>query len=343
MVTPPQPSMAMLLTFWFCTLGVVGVFLDSRGSGSNLGEVRTQKKTQSYGHVVEDSEATVLDFSALPSNDLSRNSLEPLSFSAPFEANPKNGTPWFRYTKTAGRGQANHSHFGGLTASGDFSDDILSAHNVVRERARLQPLQWHARLAEMASARALKLANEGCYIQHSPTSDRWYEAGFHYIGENLYKVINMKPTGVDIVDAWYAEIEDYSYGRVGSTCVKERCAGRSSPPCTLGHFTQVMWSDSTHVGCARAECPGQAKRTFVAVCNYGPGGNIVGSYPFPAINSAAIGLSQQDCDMRRKPEPTPSLWESVEEGRVPEFRNSGGREASAFLFLWLVQIAALRL
>lgn len=271
---------------------------------------------QILGHVVSDSEPIVLDFSNEPFAD----SIISFTNSDPYKTNPKNGTPWFRYTKTAGRGQANHSHFGGLSASGDFPEDILHAHNVVRERAGVPPLRWSSRLAEMSSARVLKLANEGCYIEHSPLKDRWYEAGFEYIGENLYKVINMKPTGVDIVDAWYAEIEDYSYGTVGSPCVKQRCAGRASPPCTLGHFTQVMWGRSTDVGCARAECPGQAKRTFVSVCNYGPGGNIVGHYPFPALSSGKMGLSMQDC--RIEPKPERSAWDKVKHGEMPSMHHS---------------------
>jgi pathogenesis-related protein 1 len=304
-------------------------------SAANLGRTthRTAEKLHTQvarehikGHVVTDADPTVLDFSDSPFSDSILN----LALNDPFKTNPKNGTPWFRYTKKAGRGQANHSHFDGLVATGDFPEDILHAHNVVRERSGIKPLQWSSGLHEMASARVLKLANEGCYIKHSPLRDRWYEAGFEYIGENLYKVINMKPTGVDIVDAWYAEIEDYTYGLVGDACVKERCAGRTSPPCMMGHFTQVMWAKSTHVGCARAECPDQTKRTFVAVCNYGPGGNIVGRYPFPAVNSKEMGLSMQDCRMR--PQATkPSVWEEVKEGKLPNFRSRAWHQATTSL------------
>lgn len=259
---------------------------------------------QGYGDF--DTEATLLDFSNSPFQDLS-NAASSLNFALndPYKANPKNGTPWFRYTKTSGRGQANHSHFGGLTASGDFAEDIVHAHNVVRERAGVDPLEWSSQLGEIATARVQKLAQQGCYIEHSPLSERWNKAGFRYLGENLYKVINMKPSGVDIVDAWYAEIEDYSFGLVGSACVKEKCAGRASPPCTLGHFTQVMWAESTHVGCARAECPGQKKRTFVSVCNYGPGGNIVGRYPFHVVASGKLGLAREDCNSRQHAQPSP--------------------------------------
>lgn len=215
----------------------------------------------------------------------------------PFPSNPKNGTPWFRTKHKGSRGESSHPHFQGLAAEGDFAADSLAAHNAVRSRVGVGALGWSDHLAALAAKRVDKLANEGCYIRHSPTYDRWEEAGFRYIGENLYKVINMKPTGVDIVDAWYAEIEDYTYGPVGSYCVKGQCARRSSPPCVLGHFTQVMWEETTHVGCARAQCPHEAQETFVAVCWYGPGGNIVGQVPFTPRASADLDFSSQACDI----------------------------------------------
>ena len=35
----------------------------------------------------------------------------------------------------------------------------------------------------------------------------------------------------------------------------------------IGHFTQIVWSETTHVGCAEVQC---TSLTIVA-CNYGPG------------------------------------------------------------------------
>lgn len=210
-------------------------------------------------------------------------------------ANPKNGTPWFRWKRVDSRGESSHKHFGGLRSTGDFDRDVLEAHNAVRLNAGLAPVNQSEGLTALASARVKKLANGGCYIRHSPTKDRWEKHGFMYVGENLYKVINMEPTGVDVVDAWYAEIRDYSYGPVGASCTKEQCAGRAEPPCMLGHFTQVMWASTTHIGCAREECPGQEKKTFVVVCNYGPGGNIAGRLPFPGHRALALGLATEPC------------------------------------------------
>eukprot|EP00928_Gymnodinium_smaydae_P043404 TRINITY_DN29084_c0_g1_i2.p1 TRINITY_DN29084_c0_g1~~TRINITY_DN29084_c0_g1_i2.p1 ORF type:complete len:376 (-),score=65.70 TRINITY_DN29084_c0_g1_i2:2-1129(-) len=225
-----------------------------------------------------------------------RLDLEPLEADrSPWASNPKNGTPWHRYKRAGERGESSHPHFGGLLSRGDFRDDLLRGHNAVRLRAGLSAVSWDAGLASLAAARVHRLAGSGCYIKHSGLEDRWETAGFQYVGENLYKVINMRPTGVDVVDAWYAEIDDYQYGRVGASCTKERCADRASPPCTLGHFTQVMWQTTTHIGCAREACPGVAQETFIVACHYGPGGNIVGSLPFPASSAVALGVGREEC------------------------------------------------
>jgi pathogenesis-related protein 1 len=250
------------------------------------GALRAAELPSPFVHVSADMEPVELNFTA-----------GGLVFSDDFPTNPKNGTPWFRTKHKNSRGESSHPHFQGLVAQGDFATDSLAAHNAVRSRVGLGSLAWNDHLAALAAKRVDKLANEGCYIRHSPTYDRWEEAGFRYIGENLYKVINMRPTGVDIVDAWYAEIDDYTYGPVGSACVKGICQSRSSPPCVLGHFTQVMWEETTDVGCARAQCPHEAQETFVAVCWYGPGGNIVGQVPFTPRGSEQLGFSSQACDI----------------------------------------------
>lgn len=213
-----------------------------------------------------------------------------------FPTNPKNGTPWYRTKSVADIASTNHRHFGALRASGDFRSDVLAAHAAVRQRVGLPELLWSEGLAKLAADRLGELAEDGCYIRHSTTHYRWEQAGFRYVGENLYKVINYEPSGVDVVDAWYAELEDYNYGSVGASCTRRGCAGRVRPPCALGHFTQVMWEATTHLGCAVAGCPSERQPTFVAVCHYGPGGNIVGELPFASARAAALGLSAEACD-----------------------------------------------
>lgn len=239
-----------------------------------------------------------VDSSLLPQALLHEDD-EPLVLDMSFVAgfNPKNGTPWFRYKKVSDAGEADHSHFSGLTASGNFQEDILHGHNVVRHRAGLDGVEWSTGLEKLAANRVMQLVNGGCYIKHSSTEYRWYVAGFEYVGENLYKVVNMEPTGVDIADAWYAEIDDYTYGQVGHRCVKEKCADRKSPPCVVGHFTQMMWERTTHIGCARAQCTNQPKETFIAICHYGPGGNIGGQQPFKHNIASSLGFNSELCPL----------------------------------------------
>lgn len=244
------------------------------------------------GVIVSDPQPTILNFS-----DPSVLQHRPIAalHGGPFSDNPKNGTPWFRMKSTSEQGQSSHAHFDGLASTGDFVSDVTAAHNAVRARVGVPNLRWNVQLEKLANDYVHTLVDGGCYISHSSTGYRWSEAGFQYVGENLYKVINMAPTGVDVVDAWYAEIDDYTYGPVGSSCVKERCAGRTSPPCSMGHFTQVMWQSSTDFGCARQKCAGQSQETYIVVCHYGEGGNIVGEIPFSQSHAAQLGVGERSC------------------------------------------------
>ena len=51
-----------------------------------------------------------------------------------------------------------------------------------------------------------------------------------------------------------------------------------------GHYSQIVWSSTTHVGCANQYCPGGLANTgsdvspYFTVCNYSPPGNFGGQY-----------------------------------------------------------------
>lgn len=64
----------------------------------------------------------------------------------------------------------------------------------------------------------------------------------------------------DAVDSWYAEVNQYNFGSPGWSA-------------NTGHFTQLVWKDTTRVGCAyttRCTWP-----TYI--CQYAPAGNVIGS------------------------------------------------------------------
>ncbi|KAL6597021.1 hypothetical protein ACP70R_047155 [Stipagrostis hirtigluma subsp. patula] len=69
---------------------------------------------------------------------------------------------------------------------------------------------------------------------------------------------------------WVAEKQYYDHG--SNSC--------SSPlgPLGCGHYTQVVWSDTTAIGCGRVVC--NSGDVFV-VCSYNPRGNWEGQSPYP--------------------------------------------------------------
>jgi len=71
-----------------------------------------------------------------------------------------------------------------------------------------------------------------------------------------------------VVDAWGAELADYS-----------PATGSCAPHRQCGHYTQIVWADTTKVGCGIHTCPGLTYGSSV-VCNYAPGGNIGGQRPY---------------------------------------------------------------
>jgi hypothetical protein len=149
-----------------------------------------------------------------------------------------------------------------------FARDMLAAHNRARAQARpaprpaLKALAWSAEAARKAEAWAAR-----CRFEHNPERQPF--------GENLAAATPGAWKTADVVRSWDAEKADYSLAR-------NACA----PGKACGHYTQVVWRDTTHVGCARRLCRGNSPfgRDFPTwelwVCNYGPPGNYVGERPY---------------------------------------------------------------
>lgn len=68
----------------------------------------------------------------------------------------------------------------------------------------------------------------------------------------------------DVVKAWYDEIQIYNFNKPGFSSL-------------TGHFTQVVWKDTTRVGCAQLASNG-SKGGVYTVCNYMNPGNVQGLY-----------------------------------------------------------------
>ena len=142
---------------------------------------------------------------------------------------------------------------------------VVAAHNKWRGEVGAPALAWSDDLAAGAAQWTEQLKQKGCALEHSSSGE----------GENLYWASPIFGTGglrvqtvssSDVVDSWGQEKQAYDPG--ANAC-------RSGQVC--GHYTQVVWSKSTQVGCAAAVC---TDRSQVWVCRYRPAGNMMGERPF---------------------------------------------------------------
>eukprot|EP00158_Paraphelidium_tribonemae_P002347 Partr_v1_DN25292_c0_g1_i2_m16541 putative GLI pathogenesis-related 2 len=135
------------------------------------------------------------------------------------------------------------------------SGDIASLHNAKRVLHGCPDLAWDDTLAEAANT----LASQ-CVFQHSSDT-----TGF---GENIFMTAQEGSAAEEeAVEAWYNEISLYDFNNP--------VFGEST-----GHFTQLVWKDSTKVGCAAVKCDGLysgTPGTFV-VCQYQNAGNVDGEF-----------------------------------------------------------------
>jgi pathogenesis-related protein 1 len=153
----------------------------------------------------------------------------------------------------------------------DFdAGDMLAAHNRWRTANKVALFTYSPELAASAQEWAKQLKhNNHCQMQHSKPEGRY--------GENLLwasalewsngkrEVQQVSPK--QVVDDWVSERADYDY-KNNSCAMGKMC----------GHYTQVIWSTTTTVGCAVAVCEDSSEQVWV--CRYQPPGNWVGKKPY---------------------------------------------------------------
>jgi len=129
---------------------------------------------------------------------------------------------------------------------------LLDHHNRVRADVSVAPLVWSDQLQGVAAAWGQKLVSKGCVMEHSKGS------GY---GENLYMGSAEHFTMVDAAKSWESEKKYYTGAPLdGSNWYRS------------GHYTQMVWRQTTEVGCAKVTCKG----SLIVICNYNPPGNFMG-------------------------------------------------------------------
>jgi pathogenesis-related protein 1 len=133
----------------------------------------------------------------------------------------------------------------------------LDFHNKARKDVGTKALTWSAELAAYAQAWADDLASRECAFEHRSGEKK--ERGY---GENIFMGNGRDYTALDASSSWYSEIKDYVHGPLNS-----------SNWYNTGHYTQVVWSNTTEVGAGTATCKSGA---IIIVANYNPPGNYMG-------------------------------------------------------------------
>lgn len=154
-------------------------------------------------------------------------------------------------TPAESNGYANSS---GLTAA-----RILAAHNRERARVGVAPLRWHPGLAAAAASYGPTLSRLGG-LRHSPRS---YRPGQR---ENLWMGTRGAYSPEQMVGAW---ISEKAYYRPGLPFPN---VSRTGNWADVAHYTQVVWSGTTHVGCAIYP----SAHWDYLICRYSPPGNVDG-------------------------------------------------------------------
>lgn len=158
---------------------------------------------------------------------------------------------------------------------------LTAAHNMWRQRVGVQTLVWNPSLAASAKTYA-----EQCIWAHD--ANRSPDAGFSYVGENLYLSSQQPSSAVVLasVESWAEERLNYEFGRTIAQSVLS----------DVGHYTQLVWDDTMEVGCGYAYCPsvqGAFAGTIVS-CRYGPGGNYTNQTPYGATVDPCLDLDNDD-------------------------------------------------
>ncbi|KAB2046061.1 hypothetical protein ES319_D01G206900v1 [Gossypium barbadense] len=138
-------------------------------------------------------------------------------------------------------------------AQNPSNEDYLNVHNAARAKVGVGPMTWDAIVAAYAQQYASKRIAD-CDLIHSTGP----------YGENLAEA-SYALSGAEAVTLWVDERPHYNYD--ANQCVGGECL----------HYTQVVWRNSTRLGCARVKCN---SGWWFVTCNYDPPGNIVGERPY---------------------------------------------------------------
>lgn len=134
------------------------------------------------------------------------------------------------------------------------SATILALHNQARAQVDCPPLQWDPQLAAQAASYGPELAQYGRPVHSS-------RKGRETSRENLLQALRGTPVD-KMVAVWTAERQHFVPGTFPNV-------SRTGNWADVGHYTQMVWRGTTHIGCAIY----RGGQFDWLICRYSPPGN----------------------------------------------------------------------
>ncbi len=176
-------------------------------------------------------------------------------------------------------------------------DRFLAGHNAARKAVGVDPLAWSDELSQVALDSLVEQQDKMIAKAKAGWAERRIVLPEHRrdgkYGENIAGWAGRKAASAERAVAWWlAEKKEFdklnadgSYQFGDEKGQTETDAAGKERPVIVGHYTQIVWRTTTHLGAAKlnfqlADDRGNV-RTYVAiVCNYDPAGNTDGEEPF---------------------------------------------------------------
>lgn len=155
--------------------------------------------------------------------------------------------------------------------------------NVQPYAASMPMLKWSPALARFAASNFVNSSVCGQLprLTMLPLSERTNVAGFSRVGENIASYAVGSFSIGSVIQKWSQSRISYIYSP--SCNDPNAVCGVCQVSSGCGTYLQMIWADTTDVGCAQQTCNTEA----VVACAYGPIGNIAGKVPYQQGTKAA--------------------------------------------------------
>jgi hypothetical protein len=171
-----------------------------------------------------------------------------------------------------------------LSSGPDYTAAVLYHHNAARANHGAGEMTWCPDCETAARTTA-----ELCIFEHS------IPAGVNQ-GQNLFTVSgDAFNVTAGITESWYKAELPFMDGYYGMANIPDDVFHK------VGHFTQVVWIDSTSVGCVSQDCTGRmivngasSNLDKFTVCNYDPAGNVNDGYGLNVLPPISNNLGRWD-------------------------------------------------